>query len=93
MLNGHSMSIDEVVKELDTDLNKGLSVEEARSRLEKCGYNELQRKEHLVSPSTRFSYKLKYILLILFVITAVLSVFIPPLFRISLREYLVAMFP
>jgi magnesium-transporting ATPase (P-type) len=93
MLNWHSMSIDEVVKELDTDPNKGLSVGEAQSRLEKCGYNELKRKEDPVSPSARFSYKLKYILLVLFVITAVLSVFIPPLFRISLSEYLVAIFP
>jgi Ca2+-transporting ATPase len=90
MLNWHSMSISEVVKELDSDLNKGLSVGEARSRLKKYGFNELKSKE---PPSTRFSYKLKYILLILFVITAVLSVFIPPLFRISLGEYLVAMFP
>ncbi len=85
MLNGHSMSIDEVVKELRTDLNKGLSVEVARSRLEKYGSNEFQKKERLVSPS----HTLRNIILILFVITVVLAVFVP---APSLLEYLATWF-
>ncbi len=88
----HSMEVDQVVKELNTDLHQGLSVEEARNRLKKYGYNELERKGHRVSPSALFSYQLKNILIIILVIAAVLSVFIPPLFRISIPVYLVAWF-
>ena len=92
MSNWHSMEVDQVLKELNTDPHQGLSVEEARSRLEKYGYNEVKRKEHLVSPSTLFRYRLKNTLIIILVIAAVLSVFIPPLFRISIPAYLIAWF-
>jgi len=43
MSNWHSMEVDQVLKELNTDPHQGLSHEEARSRLEKYGYNELKR--------------------------------------------------
>jgi magnesium-transporting ATPase (P-type) len=36
------MEIEQVVKELNTDLHQGLSVEEARRRLVISGYNELK---------------------------------------------------
>ena len=37
----HSQRIDAVVRELSTDLDKGLTQEEARERLQKFGPNEL----------------------------------------------------
>ncbi len=88
MSNWHSMEVDQVLKELNTDPHQGLSVEEAQRRLKKYGYNELERKGHLVSPSTLF----RNILIIVLVIAAVLSVFVPPLFRISIPAYWVAWF-
>ncbi len=38
-------SIEETIKELQTDLNKGLSEEEAKKRLKKYGLNEIPEKE------------------------------------------------
>ena len=38
-------SIEETVKELGTSLERGLSEEEARRRLQKYGYNEIPEKE------------------------------------------------
>ena len=55
MQNWHSMEVDQVVKELDTDLYKGLSKEEAKRRLEKYGANEL--KNSLRETKTTSKYK------------------------------------
>ncbi len=92
MSNWHSMEADQVIRELSTDPHQGLSVEEARGRLGKYGYNELKGKEELVSASAVFSSRFKNILIIILVIAAVLSVFVPPLFGISIPAYLVAWF-
>jgi magnesium-transporting ATPase (P-type) len=42
MSNWHSMEIDEVIKELGADPNKGLSSEEASRRAARYGRNELR---------------------------------------------------
>ena len=85
MSNWHSKELDEVLKELNTNPHQGLSVEEARSRLEKYGYNELKQGGQFVSPSTRFINQLKNILIIILLIAAVLSVVGPPILGISMR--------
>jgi Ca2+-transporting ATPase len=76
MSNWHSMEIDQVLKELKTDPDQGLSNEEARSRLEKYGYNELKRKERRQPPF----WSLKNILIIILINVAVLSVLVRLLF-------------
>ena len=43
MPNWHSMVVDRVLRELNTDPHQGLIEEEVRSRLEKYGYNELKK--------------------------------------------------
>lgn len=40
----HTLSVDGVVKELETDVQRGLSSDEARRRLEEFGPNELMEK-------------------------------------------------
>jgi Ca2+-transporting ATPase len=69
------MEVDQVLKELDTNPHQGLSVEEARSRLEKYGYNEL-KKEEPVSPFTLFVNQFKNILIIILLAAIGLSVVI-----------------
>ncbi len=72
MANWHSMEVDQVLKELNTDPHQGLSAEEARSRLEKYGYNEL-KKEEKISPLTLFFNQFKNILIIILMIAIGLS--------------------
>jgi len=91
MSNWHSMEVDQVLKKLNTDPHLGLSVEEARSRLEKYGYNEL-KKEEKISPSGTFINQFKKILIIILLIAAVLSVLVPPMFGISIRACLISWF-
>jgi Ca2+-transporting ATPase len=79
MSNWHSMEIDQVLKELNTNLDQGLSVKEAQRRLDIYGYNELKRKQQPISSSPR---RLKNILVIILFITVVLSVLVPALFSI-----------
>jgi Ca2+-transporting ATPase len=68
----HSLEPARVLKELDTDLHKGLTQEEVGRRLEKYGYNEL-RKEEKVSPFTLFINQFKNILIIILIVAIVLS--------------------
>jgi len=76
MSNWHSMEVDQVLKELNTDPYQGLSDEEVRSRLEKYGYNELKRKEQRQPPF----WSLKNILTIILLNAAVLSVLVALMF-------------
>ncbi|MEW6409794.1 MAG: cation-translocating P-type ATPase, partial [Nitrospirota bacterium] len=71
----HSIEAAQVLKELDTDLHKGLTGDEVRSRLEKYGYNEL-KKEERISPFTIFINQFKNILIIILLIAIVLSALI-----------------
>src|SRR4030066_204075 len=68
----HSIETPQVLKELNTDLHKGLMEDEVKSRLEKYGYNEL-KKEEKVSPLTLFINQFKNILIIILLIAIVLS--------------------
>ena len=72
MSNWHSMEVDQVLKELNTDPHQGLTVEEVRSRLEKYGYNEL-KKEEKISPFSIFVNQFKNILIIILLIAIGLS--------------------
>lgn len=81
MSNWHSMEVDQVLRELDTDPHQGLSHEEVRSRLEKYGYNELKREEQR-RPSF---WSLSNILIIILLLAAVFSMLVSLLFRISIR--------
>lgn len=74
MANGiwHSMEAAQVLKELDTDIHRGLTDDEVKKRLEKYGYNEL-KKEEKVSPFTIFINQFKNILIIILLIATVLS--------------------
>ncbi len=76
MSNWHSMEVDQVLKELNTNLYQGLSDEEVRNRLEKYGYNELKREEQR-QPSF---WSLKNILTIILLNAAVLSVLVALMF-------------
>jgi magnesium-transporting ATPase (P-type) len=83
MSNWHSMEVDQVLKELDTDPHQGLSVEEAQSRLEKYGHNELKREEQR-QPLFWSLRKKKNIPITILLIVVVLSVLVPLIFRISI---------
>ena len=74
MANGiwHSVEAAQVLKELDTDIHRGLTDDEAKRRIEKYGYNEL-KKEEKVSPFTIFLNQFKNILIIILLIATVLS--------------------
>ncbi len=41
----HTKSIEDAVKELDTDIKRGISEKESAERIEKYGYNELEEKK------------------------------------------------
>ncbi len=71
----HSMEVAEVLKELDTDIHRGLAEEEGKKRLEEYGYNEL-KKEEKVSPFKLFINQFKNILIIILLIAIALSALI-----------------
>lgn len=68
----HSIDAEQVLKELDTDIHKGLTDDKVRGRLEEYGYNELKREER-VSPFSLFVGQFKNILIIILLIATVLS--------------------
>jgi Ca2+-transporting ATPase len=67
----HSKEVEAVLRELDTGRG-GLSHEEAGKRLEKYGYNELERHER-ASPLRLFGNQFKNILIIILLIATALS--------------------
>src|SRR4030066_321520 len=68
----HSIEAAQVLKELNTDIHRGLTEDEVKSRLEKDGYNEL-KKEEKVSPFILFIHQFKNHLIIILLIAIVLS--------------------
>lgn len=72
MTSWHSMEVDQVVKELNTDPHKGLTEEEVKSRIEKYGYNELSQ-EKKTSLFIIFINQFKNILIIILLIAIGLS--------------------
>ncbi len=69
----HSMEAAQALKELDTDLERGLTEDEVTRRLEKYGYNDLKEKEKRISPFIIFVNQFKNILIAILLIAAVLS--------------------
>ena len=72
MSNWHSMAVEQVVKVLDTDPQRGLTEEDVKRRLEKYGYNEL-KKEKKVSGFSIFINQLKNILIVILLVAIGLS--------------------
>ena len=68
----HAIEPVQVLKELNTDIHKGLTEDEVKSRLEKYGYNEL-KKEEKISPFTLFINQFKNILIVILIVAIVLS--------------------
>ncbi len=68
----HSIGVDAVLRELDTDPHRGLTEEAVRNRLEQYGYNEL-KKEEKASPLTLFCNQFKNLLIVILLIATVLS--------------------
>jgi len=68
----HSIETVQVLKELNTDIHRGLTEDEVKTRLEKYGYNEL-KKEEKISPFTLFINQFKNILIIILIVAIVLS--------------------
>lgn len=68
----HASEAAQVLRELDTDIHRGLTDDEVKRRLEKYGHNEL-KKEEQVSPFTIFLNQFKNILIIILLIATVLS--------------------
>jgi Ca2+-transporting ATPase len=68
----HSLEPEQILHELNSDSHRGLTAEEVRSRLEKYGYNELQREEK-VSPWTLFLNQFKNALIVILLVAIVLS--------------------
>lgn len=68
----HSVGVDTILRELDTDPHRGLAEDEVRRRIEKYGYNEL-KKEEKISPLALFFNQFKNVLIIILLIATVLS--------------------
>jgi Ca2+-transporting ATPase len=68
----HSLEPVQVLKKLNTDIQRGLTEDEVKTRLEKYGYNEL-KKEEKVSPFILFINQFKNILIVILIIAIVLS--------------------
>ena len=72
MSNWHSMEVDQILKQLNTDPQKGLTEDEVKTRLEKYGYNEL-KKEKKISALSIFINQFKNILIIILLVAIGLS--------------------
>ena len=68
----HARPLDEVVARVETSLERGLSSDEARRRLEQVGANELAKEER-VSPIHLFFAQFKNTLIIILLVATVLS--------------------
>lgn len=66
------MEVPQIVKELDTDLYRGLTDDEAKRRLATYGYNELEKEER-VTPLKIFFNQFKNILILILIIAILLS--------------------
>ncbi|MBW2982222.1 cation-translocating P-type ATPase [Candidatus Woesearchaeota archaeon] len=72
MTNYYAQSIQDVLKNLNSDSEKGLSHSEAKKRLEKYGYNELKKGKKL-TPFKIFISQFKNALLLLLIFAGILS--------------------
>jgi len=74
-INAHALTLEEVVKKLDTSLETGLTEEEAKKRLEKFGLNELVQKKK-ISALRIFLNQFKDFLVYLLFLAIGISIFI-----------------
>jgi P-type Ca2+ transporter type 2C len=75
----HLMDVPQILKELDTDPQNGLTSQEIEKRIEKHGYNEL-KKEERVSPLVIFTNQFKNVLILILLIATVLSALVGEMF-------------
>jgi Ca2+-transporting ATPase len=68
----HTMEVEQVLKELETELDGGLTPEEAKSRLERYGPNELQERKKK-TPFMMFLDQFKDFMIIILIAAAVIS--------------------
>ena len=71
----HALDVDAALKELQVDPLRGLSPEEAGSRLGKYGPNELTHEEK-ASPWVLFFNQFKNILIVILIVATILSAFV-----------------
>lgn len=71
-MNWFNQDVEEVSKTLNTDLEKGLSKEEAKKRQKENGYNELQEKKKK-SLFVKFLEQFKDFMIIILIIAAIIS--------------------
>ena len=71
-MNWFNKDVEEVSKTLNTDLEKGLSEEEAKKRQKENGYNELQEKKKK-SLFVKFLEQFKDFMIIILIIAAIIS--------------------
>ena len=70
--NWFNLSVDETIKKLDTDIEKGLIEEEVNARKEKYGLNELKAKKKK-SIIVKFLEQFKDFMIIILIISAIIS--------------------
>ncbi len=75
VLPWHSLDIDSVIAKLNTDLERGLSTQEAKSRLQEYGTNALQ-STHKVHWYTIFARQFIDVLIFILLIAAAISLVI-----------------
>ena len=73
----YKKTIEEVGRELDTDLEKGLTSVQSKKRLEMYGFNELE-KPHKRSLLLRFLDQFKDAMIIILIIAAIVSILVEP---------------
>lgn len=78
LVNAHSISVDEVVKVMETDLEQGLTEREAQTRMEKYGKNELVKEGGTKAWQiflSQFKDFLIYLLLFAIVISIIIGIY------------------
>jgi Ca2+-transporting ATPase len=68
----YNQSVEDVIKELNTSLSKGLTKAEAATRLKKFGYNEFQKKKNKTL-LTKFLAQFKSFMIFVLIIAALIS--------------------
>ena len=71
-MNWFNLSVDETLKELETNVDNGLTIEEVKKRQEKYGLNELKakRKKNIF---IKFLEQFKDFMIIILIISAIIS--------------------
>jgi len=75
MISWHTYTVEEVVRQLNTDISRGLGVREAQSRLAEHGPNELQAPRS-VSPWSILLEQFKNVLIIILLAATAVSAFL-----------------